>query len=140
VINVNTPQQHRDLWLIWLLTFGSLLLAFPAYSIAAFGFDLDRKQVADIFALHVTLSYWLGIFAAFLPLPSLKNRSTFERLQTVCITFMLVSYATHLSWELLWLVFHEAISEARDSIWAYPWWAYIDGGDTRYYPASSQLL
>ncbi len=131
---MNTVKpQHQDLWGIWLLTFGSLLLAFPAYSVAVFGFGLDRKSVADIFALHITLSYWLGIFAAFLPLPSLKTRSSFERLQMVCLAFMLVSYSTHLSWELVWLVFHEAIGQARDSMWAYPWWAYMDGGDMRYY-------
>ena len=46
---------------------------------------------------------------------------------------MLVSYITHLSWELVWLLMHEAIGEARNEIWAYTWWAYIDGGDMRYF-------
>jgi hypothetical protein len=32
----------------------------------------------------------------------------------------------------VWLLFHDSIQASRDSAWAYPWWAYIDGGDMRY--------
>lgn len=135
-------HTHRPvtLWLIWALAFGSLILAFPAYSVAVFSFGLDRHNVADIFALHVTLAYWVGIFAAYLPLKCLKHWSAFDRLQAVCLPFMLASYITHLSWELVWVFAHEAISNARDSIWAYPWWAYMDGGDIRYYHPQENFL
>jgi hypothetical protein len=53
---------------------------------------------------------------------------------------MIVSFFTHLSWELVWLLMHESISAARDAIWAYPWWAYIDGGDARYAQPGGMLL
>jgi len=89
--------------------------------------------VADVFALHVAIAYWVGICAALLPLPGLKSWSSFQRIQSVCIVFMLASYLTHVSWELIWLVFHEAISNAKNEMWAYAWWAYMDGGDMRYY-------
>jgi hypothetical protein len=132
--------DHWDLWWVWIISFGSLLAAFPVYSAAVFMVGLDRKEVADIFALHVTIAYWVGIFAALLPLPSIESWSRFKRIQTVCLTFMIISYATHLSWELLWVVFHESISQAKDSMWAYTWWAYIDGGDMRYYQPEANFL
>jgi len=30
------------------------------------------------------------------------------------------------------MLLHERIAEAQNELWAYTWWAYIDGGDTRY--------
>ena len=48
------------------------------------------------------------------------------------LLFLVVSYITHLSWELGWLLLHRAIAGAADQAWAYGWWAYIDGGDLRY--------
>lgn len=122
-----------DLKVVWAIAFGSLALAFPFYSYAVFGLGFDRGQTADVFAIHVTIAYWLGMGAAFLPLPGLKTWPRFRRLQAVCLAFMLASYLTHLSWELAWLLLYEAIANARDALWAYPWWAYIDGGDIRYY-------
>ncbi len=39
-----------------------------------------------------------------------------------------ITYITHVTWELLWLLLHDEIAAARNSAWAYVWWAYIDGG------------
>ena len=125
--------SHRDLVAVWVVCFGSLALAFPFYSYLVFGLGMDRGGVANIFATQVTISYWLGICAAFLPLPSLKGWSNLHRIQAVCLAFMFVSYITHLSWELGWLFLHENIALAKNELWAYTWWAYIDGGDMRYY-------
>lgn len=122
-----------DLKAVWAFAFGSLALAFPVYSYLVFGLGFDRAATADVFAIHATIAYWLGMGAGFLPLPGLKAWPRFRRLQAVCLAFMLASYLTHLSWELAWLLLHEAIANARDELWAYPWWAYIDGGDMRYY-------
>lgn len=125
--------SHRDLLTVWVICFGALVLAFPLYSYLVFGTGMDRGGVADILATQVTICYWLGISAALLPLPSLRGWSRLRRIHTVSLTFMFVSYLTHLSWELGWLVLHEQIAESRDELWAYTWWAYIDGGDNRYY-------
>ncbi len=54
----------------WAIAFRSLILAFPAYSIAALGLGMDRNTVADALAVHVTLAYSTGIFAALLPFPA----------------------------------------------------------------------
>ncbi|ODS23385.1 hypothetical protein AB835_09190 [Candidatus Endobugula sertula] len=130
----------KDLKCVWIISFGCLVFAFPIYSYLAFGLELDRNALADIFATHVAIAYWTGMGAAFLPLPGLKNWSKVERLKYVCLAFMLASYLTHLSWQLLWLVFHETISNSKNEIWAYAWWAYIDGGDVRYYNPEPHFL
>lgn len=56
------------------------------------------------------------------------------------LLFLIVSYATHLTWELAWLLLRDVIPHARDAAWAYPWWAYIDGGDLRYANPSATLV
>lgn len=129
-----------DLKLLWLISFGGLALSFPAYSYVVFELGYDRDKVADVFATHAAFSYWIGMCAAFLPLLGLKQWSGFQRLHYVCLAFMLASYLTHLSWELIWVIFHDAIANAKDEMWAYAWWAYIDGGDIRYAQAHTDFL
>lgn len=122
------------------LTLGAVALVFPAAQLAVFAFDQNRIATADI----VAATYSFGLFAAFTtafwPLPSLRAWSRRQRIQSAAVLFMIVSYATHLSWELVWLLFHDSIAAAKDSVWAYPWWAYIDGGDTRYATAPPELV
>jgi len=129
-----------DLKILWMVSFGSLVFAFPVYSFLVFSLHFDRGEVADIFATHVAIAYWLGMAAAFLPLSGLKDWSRLQRIKYVCLAFMLASYLTHVSWELVWLIFHEAISNAKNEMWAYTWWAYIDGGDIRYYQPEANFL
>lgn len=129
-----------DLWTIWTISFGSLVLGFPFYTFLVYGLGYDRDLTADALAIHATASYWLGIIAALLPLPRLKNWTKFQRIQAVCLAFMLVSYLTHVSWELGWVILHQAISNAENEMWAYPWWAYIDGGDMRYFNPENSFL
>ena len=138
--NNNSSEKPTDLWLMWFLCFGGLVIAFPLYSYLVFGMNHDRAETANLFSIQVTLAYWLGILAPFLPLPKLRSWTTFQRLQAVCLTFMIVSYSTHLSWELAWLILHEDIASANNEMWAYTWWAYIDGGDIRYYNPESNFL
>ncbi len=137
----STPQtRHADLWIARGLTLGPVVLAFPVATAAVFAFQTDRDYTADVLAVV----YSVGLFTAFTtslwPLPSLRNWSRFERIESLCIVFMIVSYATHLSWELAWLLLHDAIAGAQNSAWAYPWWAYIDGGDLRFAEAPANLI
>lgn len=116
----------------WIVGFGSLVLAFPVYTYLVFGADGDRETLANAMAIQATVGYFLGIFAAYLPIPSLRTWTGYERLQATVLPFVICSYLTHLTWELGWLILHEPIADAQDSAWAYPWWNYIDGGDLRY--------
>lgn len=132
--------RHVDLAIARILTLGPVVLAFPVATAAVFAFGTDRNATADL----LSVVYAVGLFAAFStalwPLPSLRSWSREERIGSVALLFMIVSYATHLSWELVWLTLHETIAVSRDAAWAYPWWAYIDGGDFRYAEASPTLV
>jgi len=135
-----SQTAHADLWIARALTLGPVGLAFPVATAAVFAWGADRDLAAD----RLAIVYATGLFAAFTtslwPLPSLRGWSRFARIESLCMLFMIVSYLTHLSWELGWLVLHDAIAGARDAAWAYPWWAYIDGGDLRYAQAPANLL
>lgn len=137
-----TPARRwpPDLRIARGLSLGPVLLAFPVATAAVFALGTDRNATADALAVV----YSTGLFAAFTtslwPLPGLRGWTRFERIESLCLLFMVVSYATHLSWELVWLVAHDAIAAARDAAWAYPWWAYIDGGDHRYAEAPANLV
>jgi hypothetical protein len=130
----------RGLRIVWIVAFGSLALGFPLYSYLAFNSDIERALIADAMVVQATAAYFLGIFAAFLPIPSLRSWTRFQRLQGVVLAFVIASYVTHLTWELGWLLLHEAIPAARDAAWAYPWWNYIDGGDLRYLHAEPSFM
>lgn len=132
--------SHTDLYVARALTLGPVVLAFPVATWIVFGLGADRNRVADVLAVV----YSVGLFSSFTtscwPLPSLRGWTTNERIESMCLLFLIVSYSTHLSWELVWLLFHDAIHAARDAPWAYPWWAYIDGGDMRYAAATPTLI
>ena len=135
-----TEPAHRDLAWSRLLTLGPVVLAIPVGSVAVFGLGGDRAVIADVIAWVYSVGLFLAFSTPFWPLPSLASWSGLRRMQSAALVFLVVSYATHLSWELGWLLFHERIAEARDAAWAYGWWAYIDGGDSRYATAPAGLL
>ena len=105
-----------------------------------FNHDADRAQMAY-------LSFWAFDFAMYgmmllpwLPLPSLKNHSAYDRL-SVMVQFWVFTYiAVALTFEVPWLLLYEKIAVSRDAMWAYPFWAYIDGGDVRYLNPDLQVI
>lgn len=135
-----SARAPRDLVFARALTLGAVVVAFPLGTWLVFGAGADRRVVAD----GIAWTYSLGLFAAFTtsfwPLGGLRDWTRARRMESAALLFLLVSYATHLSWELGWLVAHDAIAAARDAPWAYAWWAYIDGGDARYAAAPAGLL
>jgi hypothetical protein len=133
-------RRHWDLWLARGLTLGPVVLAFPAATAAVFVLGADRDRTADALSVVYSSGLFLAFTTSLWPLPSLRSWSRFERIQSLCILFLLVSYLTHLTWELGWLLERGSIAAARDAAWAYPWWAYIDGGDLRYAQPSPQLV
>ena len=134
------PARHADLWIARGLTLGPVALAFPVATAAVFAFGADRDRTADLLAVVYSVGLFSGFTTSLWPLPSLRSWTRFERITSMCLVFMVVSYLTHLTWELGWLVLHENIQASRDAAWAYSWWAYIDGGDLRYAGSSPNLL
>jgi len=135
-----TEPPHPDLSWARALTLGPVVLAIPVGSVAVFRFGVDRTLAADAIAWVYSVGLFLAFTTATWPLPSLARWTPLRRAQSVALFFVVVSYATHLSWELGWLLLHERIAQARDAAWAYGWWAYIDGGDARYAVAPPGLL
>jgi len=112
--------------------FGAAALAFPLSAGLVFAAGVDRHRAADALSITYCAGLILGVFAAFLPLPSLRPWTRAQRIESVALVFLGMSYVTHLSWELGWLLLRDAIAANPDAPWAYAWWAYIDGGDARY--------
>lgn len=117
-----------------------MALAFPLGTFAVFGAGLDRKLTADVIAWVYSVGLFSAFTTAFWPLASIGAWERERRLRSAVMLFLVVSYATHLSWELGWLLMHENMAGLRDVPWAYIWWAYIDGGDMRYATAPVELL
>jgi len=133
-------ERPVDLYVARALTLGPVALAFPLGAFAVFSMGADRNAVADGLAVVYSVGLFAGFTTSLWPLPSLRRFSRAERIRSLCFLFLIVSYGTHLSWELVWLLCHDAIHAGRDAAWAYPWWAYIDGGDLRYASAEPTLL
>ncbi len=109
-----------------------LLAAFPVASYLVFGAGADRTVTANTLSF-VYVVVMTSLFAApWLPFPSLRGESTYRRLERMVYIWIIVFSLTALLWEIPWLLMWERIAGARDELWAYTWWSYIDGGDTRY--------
>ena len=117
-----------------------VVAAFPLGTLAVFRWGLDRKAIADAIAWTYSLGLFAAFTSAFWPLADLRGWSLERRARSAALLFLVVSYVTHLSWELGWLLLRDDIAAARDAPWAYPWWAYIDGGDARYATAPASLV
>lgn len=130
----------RPLLLARVSTLGPVVLAFPLGSMAVFVLGADRTVTADIIAWIYSVGLLAAFTTSFWPLPDVREWEWEERVRSAVFLFVIVSYVTHLTWELGWLVFHDRIAGARDAAWAYTWWAYIDGGDRRYATAPVELL
>ncbi len=135
-----SAAANRDLWIARGLTLGPVALAFPVAAFSVVGLGTDREATADLLAVIYSTGLFLGFSTSLWPLPSLRRWTLKQRVQSLCLLFVIVSCITHLSWELIWLIAHDAIAVSRDAAWAYPWWAYIDGGDMRYAEATPTLL
>jgi len=111
---------------------GTLCLSFPVASCAVFGMGADRVATADAITV-VYVAVMTGLFVApWLPFPSLREESSYRRLERMVYIWFLVFSLTALTWEIPWLLLRERIATAQNELWAYTWWAYIDGGDMRY--------
>lgn len=138
------PPDRRPpspvLYAVRVALLGAVALGFPVATFLVFGRDADRTTVATGVAYVYSVGLFLAFTTAWWPLPSLRLWDVEARLRSTVVLFTGVSYFTHLSWELVWLLAHRVIRHSRDAAWAYPWWAYIDGGDYRYAEAPANLI
>ncbi len=109
-------------------------------SIGVFYFDADRVQMAY-------MNFWVFDFCMagmlltpWLPLPSLAGHTRLQRLEFMVQIWVVTYIAVALSFEVPWVLLYERIAQAPDAMWAYQWWAYIDGGDVRYKDPDALVL
>jgi len=122
----------NSLLLTRVLLFSCVAFSFPVAAVMVYGFGFDRQHTADGLSVIYGVGLTIAIFASLLPFSCIQNWSRLQRVESLVLVFLGMSYVTHLSWELGWLLFHEAIIASPDAAWSYTWWAYIDGGDARY--------
>ncbi|OBF68584.1 hypothetical protein A5753_22890 [Mycobacterium sp. 852002-51971_SCH5477799-a] len=135
-----TVPRSRPLRLTWLLLFGSFAISFPLCMVLVFEVGFDRRLVGSIMSVNGCIAYLGGFAAAFLPYRSLRNWTPFQRLTAAVLTFMISARVTNLTWELPWLFTHPYLPGHQKDMWAYPWYVYIDGGDTKYLTAPANLV
>lgn len=117
-----------------------VVLAFPLAAVLVFDGGFDRKAVADVLACVYAFGLYAVFLAPLLPLPSLASIKRFQRIEQMVLVWFWVTYITHCTWELGWLLLHDMIANGRDNPLFYTWWAYIDGGDYRYATADVTLI
>lgn len=120
--------------------FGTVAFSFPVAAVLVFCFGFDRQGTASVLSLIYGVGIPLALSTAFWPLAETRGWSRGRRVESLALVFLGMSYATHLSWELGWLLLHEQLAAGAPEAWAYPWWAYIDGGDARYAHPTGTLL
>jgi hypothetical protein len=109
-----------------------LVLTIPACWAAGTLYGVD-KGVASNTLWGVFDVVYFGILALpWLDLRGQEDLSRAQRLEKMCVTWICLTVAPHLLWELPWVLFYDAIMAGKGQLWAYGWWAYLDGGDARY--------
>jgi hypothetical protein len=131
--------------MIWIRIIQALLIALIALclvvaAVCVFLFDVDRAMASDF----VTIVFFSAIVSLlstpWWPVATQRGRPCFESLQGMVMIWFGIAFLTHITWEFGWVLFRDSIRASPDSIWAYPWWAYIDGGDARYASESAVVI
>jgi hypothetical protein len=118
----------------------SLALSLPAAALTVFAFDADRGVTGDAVSVVFVIVFVSLLSTPWWPTKEQRRRPRFECLQGMVMVWFGITFTTHLTWELAWVLLRKRIIAAPDAIWSYPWWAYIDGGDARYASDSSQVI
>jgi len=122
------------------LLIASLALSLPAAALTVFAFDAGRGVTGDAVSVVFVIVFVSLLSTPWWPTEEQRRRPRFECLQGMVMIWFGITFTTHLTWELAWVLLRKQIITAPDAIWSYPWWAYIDGGDARYASGSSQVI
>ena len=141
-VPLGLPGVAGGSWLrvVQVLLVLTVACSIPGGVVAAFGFGADRNATGDSVALVFFGSFVLLLSTPWWRTEQQRSRSADQRLQSMCMIWFGLTFTTHLSWELFWLLLHERIIASPHEPWAFMWWMYIDGGDQRYATASPVLL
>ena len=102
------------------------------------GGDRVTTAYASFWAFDVAIYGML--FTPWLPLPSLKHHSTYDRLSLMVLTWIVTYVLIAITFEVPWLLLYKDIAAAPEAMWSYFWMMYVDGGDSRYADPTTEIL
>lgn len=118
----------------------TVALSIPGGVVAAFGFGADRNLTGDTVAVLFLACFVLLLSTPWWPARAQRSRTKAQRLESMCIIWFGLTFTTHLTWELFWLILRERIIASPNEPWAFLWWMYIEGGDLRYASDSPVII
>ncbi len=134
------PAVGRDVKIILGFLIAILLAVGPAGGYAVFSLGADKAQMAYLSFWSFDVAMYGMMLLPWLPLPSLRKHSRYDRF-SLMIQFWIITYIfVVFSFEIPWVLGYEIIGKAENEMWAYPWWAYINGGDKRYLNPDLQVI
>jgi hypothetical protein len=87
----------------------SLVLSLPAAALTVFAFDADRGVTGDAVTV-VFLGVLVGLLSTpWWPATGQRGRPRFESLQGMVMIWFGVTFTTHLTWELGWVLLRDSI-------------------------------
>ena len=137
---MSARRSRTVLVVIQVLIVAIIAITLPAGAVARVGVGTDRGATADTTSVIFFAAIVALLSTPWWPLPSERGRTTFDRIQSTCFIWFGITFTTHLTWELGWLLLHDRIVASPDAPWAYIWWMYIDGGDGRYATSDPTLV
>jgi hypothetical protein len=100
----------------------------------------DRRVASNTFYLVFFVVYAGVLALPWLNLAGQEGLTPEQRLGKMCVAWICLEIAAAIFWSGPWLLFPATIVAAKGQMWAYGWWAYMDGGDTRYTVTDAGLL
>jgi hypothetical protein len=109
-----------------------LVATVPACWAAGHLYGVDKASASLVLWSVFVFVYFTILILPWLDLRDQEHFTTERRLERMCISWLYLTIAVHLAWELPWVVFFKAIMAGKGQMWAYAWWSYMEGGDMRY--------
>lgn len=131
------PVGFAGLTLLLALLF---FLSIPACWALANIYGVDRRVASNSFYLVFFLVYAGVLVLPWLHLAGQENLTWEQRLGKMCVAWICLEIAAAIFWSGPWLLFPGAIVAGKGQMWSFGWWAYMDGGDTRYTVTDAGLL
>lgn len=117
-----------------------LLTVSPLGGYMVFFQGADKAEMAYLSFWAFDIAMYGMMLLPWLPLPSLRRHTNYDRL-SLMVQFWIITYCfVALTFEIPWLLLYETIAVSEDQFWAYPFWAYINGGDIRYLDPTLEVI
>lgn len=139
---INSVEQ-KDLFLFIKIAVGLLILSLGIAIVGVYYLNFMEKETGGTFVFFVFCVVYLSIvIAPFLPFKSIKNKSSFHKLEISSVFWMFLTVVPHITYELMWVVARPLILEGleTDTPWSFLWQVYMVGGDSKYLNGDISIL